>query len=96
MKRSANSSNVLSEDYIQHKKRLLESDREFLFMIKHKAAMSHVLEELIRCTPCHPAIASAHKMCSMWVDEEEITWWELTSDEMLWIETIDEINNILL
>jgi len=70
MKRSANSSNVLPEDYIEHKKRLLTADRAFLDKINHRIQLSDVLEELIRCTPCHPAICSANKWTQTYQDED--------------------------
>ena len=90
MKRSC----PVSEQY----NKIARYEESLYYKISHKVRMDDVFEELIRCTSCIPAIASAHKSTqTIWADEDEglITWWELSDDQMLWIETIDEINNIL-
>ena len=67
-----------------------ENKKQMFDTFWHKIHYDDVMEELIRCTQSIPATCYT----SIFKDDEEI-FWSLTSEQLLWCDTIDDINNIL-
>lgn len=91
-----------SEEELRHKRMRVELQCRYndLHQFFHQMKLQDVLEQLIRCTQRVQPIAQAQRdvqIIDLTADdlEEEITWWELTADQMLWVETVEMLHDIL-